>query len=311
MQKIQYRQIVGPELKAVHAALAAGNGAIHTLARTPGLDPSRHLQYRRAVLGLRSDCTDDELRLIRRHGRGLTQLAGAVEELKPRLLEGFVALIAAEGRRALPRALWNCRQQDDKRLLAADLKQQACLAFWEAVYGYTDSSIYLSTYATRTIRNNLNRHILAAQPRPLPGNVAEMVRTFEEARQALLAVGGPVEFLDVVGELLCRAEPGLRRSPAGLRAVIGSMGDELARLRRGLAGNEPLPPDGLLPAGPGRWVEGAMEAAEQLAADLGLDAAERAAVVAVATGGDFDAAVIERVRRRRPRGPRPGETDVK
>lgn len=305
LKSIKYRQIVGEELKLVHAALAAGNLAVQRIAALRGMTSSRHLQYRRAILHLRNDCTSDELATIRRNAqRSERRAVEAIEGLKPRLLEGFVALVVREGQRAIPRALWNSRQSEDRRTLEDDLVQQACVGFWEAVYGYTGGT-YLSTYATTTIRNNLNRYVLDSQARPLPAEVAEQVRAYRSFESQLVAADRPAEFLDVLGAMVVERFPEVERHPGVLRIMTAYMADEMERLRKALAGTEPLPDDRVLPrcCVCGSGVDGLL-AVDEMAERLGLDARGRGVLEAVLSGGQLDRAALERI----ARGPQPGET---
>lgn len=272
MKNIECRQILGGELKAVHQALAAGNQEVRRLAGLSGMTPRRHLQYRRALLGLRNSCTDTELGVLRRSCRHLDAIL-KIEALKDRLLEGFVALITREALRAIPRVAWNRsdrRQADDNKRLKEDLHQEACMAFWEAVYSYANDKVYLSTYATTVIRNNLNRYALESLPSPIPADVADLARSYRQIEGQMESAGQRTEFLDVLGEMI-------RREPNGLSD------SEIHRLKRALAVSEPMPEwDDVSP--PRASVADEFEAVEHLMVRLGLTERDRVLLTVALTG---------------------------
>lgn len=281
MKSIEYRPLLGDELRAAHQALAAGNLEVRRLAALPGMAADRHLEYRRAVLGLRNGCTAKELSAIRRGSRGDTrELVQAVEALKPRLVEGYVAMVVREAHRVLPRVMWNCRNAADRRQCRLDLEQEASVYFLQAVYGYANPNIYLSTYATGVIRNNLNRYALSAPSRSIPEEVAQLVRDYNEAAGRLVGRGLPTGFRQVLVEVIRKYSPGI--SDRGAAAVIGSMGDLVERLGQALAADELI--DTAFGVRVSEDERALWDAAEDMAVGAGMSTADAAAFARAVCG---------------------------
>jgi DNA-directed RNA polymerase specialized sigma subunit len=151
---IQYRPLGKFEKSAIESAIVTGNLTIMALANRTGMEYNKKDVYRMVVAkGLKSHprCVLQEISACQSLYPQEISAIKKVEEVKFRLLEGFVPRLAQLARRKLNMA--RCFSNADKKTLMDDLYSESISGFFHAVWRFNRYDIQFSTYLTVVVSN--------------------------------------------------------------------------------------------------------------------------------------------------------------
>jgi RNA polymerase sigma factor (sigma-70 family) len=154
LSTIEYRPLSPREKVRIQSVLATGNLTVEALAKKPGMSWDKRDTYRQVVLaGLRKhdDCNHAEIAACRAISPQERDAIRAVEEVKFRLLEGFVARLVQLVRRKLYMAEWFANE--NARTLKSDLAGEAMTAFCHAIYRFNRYDLQFNTFLTTVVNN--------------------------------------------------------------------------------------------------------------------------------------------------------------